>query len=109
MTFYAENINGHSFLGRRSCYAGNIYLDGKLEELNGYDIVDVLPRDFRGIARRNLVQQVEVVFIDGTRHDAIAYTWMDLNSVFHGLVCAKDDKEANEYALKKFNERAEHI
>lgn len=126
MRFYAENANHETqFDDEDMVLISGVYLHGELEKLNGFDLVCQYIKDGDYIEDDELIESVKVVFADGTEHKAIAYIWKDPSQYemtryspiplikkqgrIHGLICAIDDKKANEDALEKFNARVWHI
>lgn len=126
MTFYAEDIEHNTaFEDDDMQLVSGVYLHGELAKENGFDLVCQYIKDGDYIEDDEIIESVKVVFADGTEHKAIAYIWKSpskyemhkyspiptciVSEKIHGLICALDDKEANEYALEKFNARVEHI
>ena len=84
-----------------------VYLHGKLEEINGYDITYFENEDDIK-ALLNKESNVKVVMKDGSEYDAIAFVWEGFLGNIHmirGLVCAVDDNTYIEDARIKFNKR----
>ncbi len=124
---YPETIDGVSNienLGKDVEVMSGVYLHGKLQEINGYDIVDRY-HDDNDPCQQDQVIPVTVVMLDGTEYKAFGYFWKSpdkyefyktflgeliptqkVSAIQRGLICAWDDKEANEYALEKFNARS---
>lgn len=124
MDIFAETIKHETYSEDCDTIHG-VYLHGKLERKNGFDLV-YLP-EYEGYFeyKDDRIEFVDVVFADGTKETAILYFWNSL-AIYEkkpllnipvevecrlpkGLICAIDDAEANEYALKKFNEKARFI
>lgn len=105
-------------------YSSFWYLHGELEELVGYDKATILNMEeiphitkncyFNGdkeyfdvVCVKDGIYDVEILGID---KPCVAYFWitdMDYIPNQRGLVCFKDNKEACEYALKKYNEKSQ--
>ena len=86
------------------------YLDGKIEEDAGYDMV--CPERMEDFSKLNKIDHdildVTVVFTDGTEHEAKFYFWHrnGIGGLRRGLIVYPDDESANDYANAKYNEKA---
>lgn len=127
MTFYAEDIEHNTaFKDDDMQLVSGVYLHGELEKRNGFfDLVCQYRKDGDYVEDDETIENVEVIFADGSKHEAIAYIWKSPSKYemtkyspipmvrergrIHGLICAIDDKKANEDALEKFNARVEQI
>jgi hypothetical protein len=87
-----------------------IYLHGKLEDINGFDIVRtryVKDRDFIEILTEKIIVNTRVL-INDNEYEAISYIWTSHNIMHHirGLIVLKDDTGAIFDADKKYNKNA---
>lgn len=85
-------------------FTDGIYLHGKLEELNGFDLclADPKPDNEYGVAMCDVI-------IDDKTYQGKFYYWHNSIDRLRGLVVALDDTEAIEYASLSFEERLEYI
>ena len=110
ITAYAININ-HEWYEQDIHYSGGsyIYLHGKLEDINGFDLVCM---DFE--PTRDGIFPIEVILVDGTKYeDCTLYIW-DVYEVFnnghqHGLIVLNNDDEANAYAKKCYENKVKML
>ncbi len=106
-------------------FGGSVYAHGLLEELAGYDIVGQLVTD--KYEQKDLIEDVIAVLPDGKEMPATVFIW--IATMMHpyddwrtgeqydiidgtrllGLLVAKEDAEAMEYARKKYDEKPWHI
>ena len=95
-----------------------VYAHGMLEEYNEYDLVYTTDKNLKLIEDSdNCILDVIYVAVDGKEFPAILYFWhydcpfegCSRRAYQHGLICDINDKEANEYAQKKFSERARYL
>ncbi|WQJ53504.1 MAG: hypothetical protein [Wendovervirus sonii] len=97
-----------------------VYLHGQLEAQVGYDCCSVskinpkylkILKDAKGITNSFLnLNGIFEVSVKGVDKPCIGYFWVaDTSKYFvnqRGIIVFKDDKEANEYALKKYDEKS---
>jgi hypothetical protein len=126
MKLYAETIDGTSYIANRK-FIDHIYLHGILDDYknNIADYVNIDNNDTLNLDHSG-IQKVTVVYPDGTEHLAYLYYWTSPSKITwcksfkdeypvieegirHGLVCDINDKEANLYAIKCFNEQVEYL
>ncbi len=78
-----------------------IYLDGKIEKIVGYDIIDRIDP----IPTEDGIYSVEVVF-NNTEYECIMYVW-NLKTHVRGLVVLNDDEESKKYAKTCYDSKVE--
>ena len=113
MQIYPQNIEGTAFLPETSKRLAWTYLHGKLQDEVGYDIyqIDNTNWDFSrneegGYFEENIPTGIYECEYNGKK--CLLYYWM-CSRRQHGLVVYKDDLAANEYALRKYNEKSSFI
>ena len=82
-----------------------IYLHGLAERLAGYDLLLSLS----SIENVKVGNYPVVIDINGITYGCQAYVWLTSNNIKKGLVTLNTDKEANQYAISKFNNQSMHI
>lgn len=114
LTAYAINIK-HEWYEPDIHYSGGsfIYLHGKLQDINGFDLVCM---DFE--PTRDGIFPIEVILADGTKYeDCTLYMW-DVNAELirenghihqHGLIVLNDDDEGNAYAKECYDKKVLYI
>lgn len=81
------------------------YLHGEIECINGYDICYCDNKEELELLNTPGIYTVSVD-IDGTIYECKAYIWNDKYKRIKGLIVLSSNKEDNEYALSKYEERA---
>ena len=79
-----------------------IYLHGLVENLAGYDLL-LGPSPIEDVKVGNYPV---VIDINGITYGCQAYVWLTSNNIKKGLVTLNTDKEANQYAISKFNDQS---
>ena len=73
------------------------YLHGEIEKIIGYDLVNC-----------NYCIPLGITDCNVNNYDCICYSWIRRPGQC-GLICLKSDIDANEYALKMYNDKAEYL
>lgn len=106
----------------KEIYCSFIFLHGKLERIVGHDQIDILnPDDFNvkeDIKRTSCGSSVTLRWLDetgifdckviGVDELCVAYVWTTESyniDYCRGFICLKSDKDAIQYAEKKYNEK----
>ena len=80
-----------------------IYLHGLAEKLASNDLLVGPSVDVK------VGNYPVVIDINGITYDCQAYVWLTINNIKKGLVVLNTDKEANQYAISKFNDQSMYI
>ena len=105
-----QNIGGEFIANGLTEFANGIYLHGKLETMNGYDICSFLlgnrPKDDTMMKAKVYIDECTIVY-------ATLFYWevreSPTNRYYKGLVVMNDDKEALEYAKDKYWKQSPHL
>ena len=103
---YAESIDHEWFEQDQHTSGGMwIYLHGKIQDINGFDLVCM---DFQ--PTRDGIFPIDVILVDGTKYECTLYIW-DVNTNFHqhGLIVLDDDDEGIAYAKKCYETKPKCI
>ena len=95
----------------KNMFVGGMYLEGKLQEMNGFDLFAIKCKYVDELkAKGSGIQDVTVIMKDGTKVDARFYHWTIYNGTrLKGLVVMPDDTDSMEYVLDMFNSKSEFI
>lgn len=89
----------------------NVYLHGKLEDINGYDICDIYKCEYEDQTDMpETIEDVMVCTYKGKWYTCTLYLWHTREfNMNKGLICLRDDKEANEYAKKCYEQKVDYF
>ena len=105
-----QNIGGEFDAKNLTEFANSIYLHGKLETMNGYDLCSFVvgnrPKDDTVIKTKVYIDECTIVY-------ATLFYWevreSPKNRYYKGLVVMNGDEESMEYASKKYWEKAKYL
>lgn len=107
MKVYLEDIAYNTYMPMVETF-NFVYSHGWLEEQVGYDIVNLeAPVDEYNLV--DGIYNVTAVKPNGDELPSFLYFWHDERGQQHGFVCAANDSEAQSYAKRKFEMKANTI
>ncbi len=105
MVIYALDINYNTSAPKTEKHNGSfVYLHGKLEDKNGFDLVEYIDP----LPCEDGEYDAEVQFANRERLSCRLYFW-HANGMQKGLVVLPDDEEAAIYAEKCLKDKAEFL
>lgn len=111
MNIYGLNFDTLENVNAKTTLLSSVYAHGWLEESNGFDLVGLKTDEISEFEKRkDGIYCVEFWNNDRDRRThSYLYWWHDKEGRQHGLVCQRSDVNANEYARKKYDERAMYL